>query len=425
MCVLLYASPCSLLHLKFFQVVLDRVNPGEWSRFQYYASLVRCCHINEVDPRAKAVVDHTVFAYLLRKNKGRPLLPFLEHLAWYQVRSSDLSLSSLATPSLRKLQCYVSPPSRYFSLAAGAQSAVDSLLGNVLGYAGQLHELSVIGLSRWCTLESPKKCLQLRALHGLMLHPCSTPTSAELATLARIPALQYLHLYFDESILKKKKTGGGGEMCTFRHLERLKFTGYTLGMTAFLNNSALPALESLVISLFTFVKLQQVHNLLHSVRLAEVAPRLRHLTLKKEHLQLEFDYPDEADGTPLLAILDPLFALPCLHRLEISLADMSIRVSDDDVLSITSQLKELRVLVLDIPKTPLATRPSLLALVHVARNCRHLHNLRLPPVVHRGGAPPVNDLPPHELSALDTGHWDVDSVSLNAFLTTLFPKLKL
>ena len=74
--------------------------------------------------------------------------------------------------------------------------------------------------------------------------------------------------------------------------------------------------------------------------------------------------------------------------------------------------------------TSSTTRPSLLALVHIARNCRHLQSLRLSQLMHHGDVPHETGVTPHDLSKLDTSNWEVDRAELDTFIAALFPKAR-
>lgn len=71
-----------------------------------------------------------------------------------------------------------------------------------------------------------------------------------------------------------------GTFLMFRCLRHLEMSGYTSGMAAFPINALFPAPESLVSPLECAV-LCGVRDPFQSVRLADTAPRLRHVAITK------------------------------------------------------------------------------------------------------------------------------------------------
>ncbi|PIL32711.1 hypothetical protein GSI_04826 [Ganoderma sinense ZZ0214-1] len=321
--------------------------------------------------------------------KGSPLMPRIRDLVVLDLLTSETSALVLQlSPSLRSLNIL-------FSLEAEkedrpiAPNVASSLLETIPLIAPNLEKFYCdidVDISRGF-IESFAHCARLNTLSMSAALPLD---GGALRMLPSIPSLRDLTCSIDLSRKSEPL-----RPYTFQHLMRLQVAGPFDDLTAFISACELPSLTCITVRFQQPPSAQHPLNLLTAI-CQRCNPAL--LTSFSTHVLYQFF----ANTPRLMEYFEPLLALPNIKSFRLWFSHAIPSIHDDDLTRIGTSWPRLSYfsvsrlpMKLDVP--PDLVRPTLSALVDLARRCPHLESFGVPEL-------DAKVVPEENAAALPLGH---------------------
>ncbi|KAI0962272.1 hypothetical protein AcV7_001152 [Taiwanofungus camphoratus] len=395
------------------------ITEDEWTRFQQYARRVRTlCHDLY---GTKSNIDSMVYTYLVRHNKGQPLLPFLRELEWGQLLSTNMDLLAFASPTLRRFRFQFNGKADRNKPSPGRNFGLQVLIRTMLSVAPGLKDVSVSNFGNPLYYMPITRCSNIRKVEITDRQPVLNVTILQaLSTMKNLADLSLIPLTWEEesNLVSVTLTG----------LQRLVVKGTARNMTRFFKILSAPNLCSLVLRVQG-----DAHHAERNFHDCLVAACTQYgSSLRAIHLLSSFHLLGEnlspVADVSLMGFIEPLLGLHDIETISIRCGfnhHCKVSAKDQDIHDMATAWPNLTEL--DLSYRPAMEAPSIASIVDFALLCPKLRTLALPSL--NTGFPSNLDQYPilsHNLRKLRFGYptdAETDSLRMAQFIDRFFPNL--
>ncbi|KAM5530051.1 hypothetical protein V8D89_016283 [Ganoderma adspersum] len=381
------------------QVISARLydNPTVWERFLWHTTHVR--HIahfaHRSDPSETNAAQLLLIQAVLLKNGGETVLPLLRSIHWKAKASTDSSLSSFFTPTLRSATLHLAS-------GPGDEEARALLLHRLQESSPYLEKIEIgdkygIGKDLAAEPQLVRELLSFDRLRELRVH-CGLPGPATFLDLISKPNLTALGVRNVSGPF-----GAPSSPILVRDLLELSIEGPGPTLVGLFNLVRLEALESATIEIEDSHGLEQdTDDVLKAFYGALPSPStLRSLTLRTRGWRSDRN----SNAISLRDLLRPVLPLREIRSFKYDSHALLPRIAAVDIAALAEAWPKLERLVLDAPPPSAWDAFPLDALRYIHAHCTHLRELetqsvRLPVLGVHAIPAPLDRSPPHPLRQL-------------------------